>query len=556
MRRSALMLAFGCATPALNDADDVPRSMHLAHHEPDEVGPALEVGPHATATLGAELNYESGHQAHSAPLDDLDADGFAVPLDCNDNDPAVNPDGAEVCDNQIDDDCDHGSGACARTGDLLVDGADHQIFGDLYEDQVGRYQSVLLVPDVDGDGFDELVIGAGGNDESDRTGGLFVYRGGGSSGTTLSDAHQVIPPTEHGEVGQVMSWGDFDQDGVAEVATMLGGGDDGSAYGTAFVEVDQWGETALSDVDTMISGDQPGEQELIVYGTAWVAPDGVTGSAFAVVMGTDNGLNSVGVHLFLPPVESSNVLDSDASILHGPDWNDVEVVLDVGDLDGDGYTSLGVSSELRIKTGVWTTGVAVFDTLPRPTAYLHEAEHLIAGVDRETGDSLLPSSGGDLDGDGYGDLVIRDASEDVGGIYYMGCVFVYPGPVAPGLGYDEAAVRVCGVTDFNSFGITADASGDLDGDGQVDLVAGQYHPSGDAQGMVSVLYGPLADGFTLASDAELTISGEYVSHSAKVGVSGGDWNGDGVDDLVVGAAGDKTNATDAGAVYLFYGQGM
>ena len=37
---------------------------------------------------------------------DCDGDGVAPPADCDDGDEAVNPDAAELCNNQIDDDCD------------------------------------------------------------------------------------------------------------------------------------------------------------------------------------------------------------------------------------------------------------------------------------------------------------------------------------------------------------------------------------------------------------------------------------------------------------------
>ncbi len=41
----------------------------------------------------------------SAP-EDLDGDGFSALVDCNDDDAAVNPEAAEVCDDTIDNDCD------------------------------------------------------------------------------------------------------------------------------------------------------------------------------------------------------------------------------------------------------------------------------------------------------------------------------------------------------------------------------------------------------------------------------------------------------------------
>jgi hypothetical protein len=39
-------------------------------------------------------------------LQDADADGFFADEDCDDNDAAVNPDATEICDDEIDNDCD------------------------------------------------------------------------------------------------------------------------------------------------------------------------------------------------------------------------------------------------------------------------------------------------------------------------------------------------------------------------------------------------------------------------------------------------------------------
>jgi hypothetical protein len=37
---------------------------------------------------------------------DMDNDGFDVDEDCDDGDPAINPDATEICDDTVDNDCD------------------------------------------------------------------------------------------------------------------------------------------------------------------------------------------------------------------------------------------------------------------------------------------------------------------------------------------------------------------------------------------------------------------------------------------------------------------
>ena len=288
-----------------------------------------------------------------------------------------------------------------------------------------------------------------------------------------------------------------------------------------------------------------------------LAPDGVTGSVFPVVV-AGYGADSDAVHLFLPPVSSKSLTDSDAVILNGPIWYDVDQVpVDVGDLDGDGFTSLALMSAIDLGRLSWTSGVAVLDALPSSSMYVHEAEHLYPGVDRLTGGNIYASRSGDLDGDGYGDLLLRESSETVGKWSSAGCVFIFPGPLDAGATYSDAPTQVCGAFSGADFGYDADGSGDLDANGVNDLVATQAESTEDeANGWVGVFYGPLATGVSSATDVDLSIEGSYWGHGAKRVASGGDWDGDGVDDFVVGAPGDATYETDAGAAFLFFGQGL
>jgi hypothetical protein len=146
--------------------------------------------------------------------------------------------------------------------------------------------------------------------------------------------------------------------------------------------------------------------------------------------------------------------------------------------------------------------------------------------------------GGDFNGDGVGDLVVLD---DAG-------VRVFSGPLESGLSIDDADA----VIRFGSGAVLA--VGDLDGDGTDDLVVGVASAESDgiiSGGIVMVFSGPLA-GSLAASDARSTFPGTHGYERLGGHVSVGDFDGDGVADLAVTAAGLPRDEC-FGAVLVFLG---
>ncbi|MCF2873053.1 integrin alpha, partial [Octadecabacter sp. G9-8] len=118
-----------------------------------------------------------------------------------------------------------------------------------------------------------------------------------------------------------------------------------------------------------------------------------------------------------------------------------------------------------------------------------------------------------------------------------------------------------GVAEGDQSGVSVSGAGDVNGDGLDDLIVGANgdDPNGSFSGASFVVFGK-SDGTAVAlSDIEDGIGGfviNGVAESDRTGnsVSGaGDVNGDGFDDLIVGAPGDDTNGSSSGASFVIFG---
>jgi len=102
-------------------------------------------------------------------------------------------------------------------------------------------------------------------------------------------------------------------------------------------------------------------------------------------------------------------------------------------------------------------------------------------------------------------------------------------------------------------------AGDLDGDGTGDLVIGVPldDRAGDTAGAIWIVYGPevlLLDGLTPLRDLGAHLWGEETQDNAGADVAAlGDSDGDGLDDVVVGAPNATIGQTQAGKIYALYG---
>jgi Ca2+-binding RTX toxin-like protein len=240
-------------------------------------------------------------------------------------------------------------------------------------------------------------------------------------------------------------------------------------------------------------------------------------------------------------------------------------VASAGDVNGDGLDDMIVGASNG--NGYRGAAYVVFGSEDAFAATLD-----IADIDGTNGFQLVSStngqrvgnavsSAGDVNGDGFDDLLIGAYGF---GDYFDGAVYVVFGKAG---GFDAQLTindvdgtdgfRVEGVGNYASTGASVSAIGDLDNDGFDDIMFGQPYGYGtyNNTGVAYVVYGK-AGGFAnlTVNDLDGTngfrINGFEQSSGTAMAVAASDVNGDGGRDLIIGAS--RAGASLHGTVYVIY----
>ena len=225
-------------------------------------------------------------------------------------------------------------------------------------------------------------------------------------------------------------------------------------------------------------------------------------------------------------------------------------VAGIDDVDGDGYRDIAIGVPDR-QIAFWNGGVSVYSGRTGTLIYDVYTPYPVTDYAR-LGASLAAID--DLDGDGIGDFAagapLADTSDS------NGHVFVDAGQVIVFSGVDGSEIRrLSGFESDAWFGHAVAAAGDVNQDGNPDLVVGEPRanlssaiPTVDC-GRVHLL--SVFPGSSLQSH-----SGGLLNHGYQLGyaVAGGfDADGDGTPDFAAGAPYADTSATDAGQVRVYSG---
>ncbi len=360
--------------------------------------------------------------------------------------------------------------------------------------------SVAGAGDVDGDGYDDVIVGAIHDDDNAwDAGAVYLYYGGASgidpateSKLLLSSSACAYMACYRQQFGySVAGAGDVNADGFADI----------------------------------IIGDSKASSAYIATGSA------------VVFLGSASGLD---------PLSEQMLSASD-----GASWDGfADSVAGAGDVDGDGFDDVIVGACQMDDLG--TDAGAAYVYLGSAGGVVARTEDKIVTPTGAAGDyfGYAVSGAGDVDGDGFDDVIIGAPLVDSSGSN-AGAAYVYLGSSGGIDASTELVLTASGASAGDELGASVSTAGDVDGDGFDDVVAGARNTGGS--GAACVFFGSAA-GIVPASELILTASDAAADDGFGNAVASlGDLDGDGFGELIIGAAWEDDVGSAAGATYVYFG---
>ncbi|MGI9290869.1 MAG: FG-GAP-like repeat-containing protein, partial [Gammaproteobacteria bacterium] len=271
--------------------------------------------------------------------------------------------------------------------------------------------------------------------------------------------------------------------------------------------------------------------------------------------------------VFLYPGSGSGLLTDPGDIisvegntaLHLEGFGDA--ISGVGDVDGDGFNDIVVSSNIDDSCSGICDGITTFRRTGQVALYkggaslVHDPSWGIVGAAQADKTGCEVKSVGDVNGDGRSDLLVNSCNRYKGEIY-----------LATSTGFEDTPAWEGRLNDTNRFQsqfTSVAAAGDINADGYADIVMGAPyfgHPQ-PREGVVLVYMGSpgvLKDKESIFDQNWLYKDPNTNMLEASLGAAVdavGDVDGDGFEDFAVGAPAYSNGQAEEGAVFVYYGNG-
>jgi hypothetical protein len=410
--------------------------------------------------------------------------------------------------------------------------------------------SVAGAGDVNGDGYSDVIAGAYQYDNGDNNeGAAFVYHGS-ASGISTTAAAMVESNQANALLGvSVAGAGDVNGDGYSDVIVGAYGYDNGeNNEGAAFVY-----HGSVSGISTTAVATVESNQATAWLGYSVAGAGDVNGDGYSdVIVGAclyDNGSTDEGA-AFIYHGSASGISTTAAARVESDQATAYMgySVACAGDVNGDGYSDVIVG--VRLYDNGSTDEGAAFIYQGSATGISTTAATIVESNQANANMGLSVASAGDVNGDGYSDVIVGAYLYDNGSTD-EGAAFVYHGS-ASGIN-TTAAARMESNQVSAYLGYSVASAGDVNGDGYSDVIVGApYYNNGSTDEGAAFIYHGSASGISTTA-AAMVESNQADAYLGCAVAGAGDVNGDGYSDVIVGAYYYDNGSTNEGAAFIYHG---
>ncbi|MCD4657310.1 MAG: choice-of-anchor D domain-containing protein, partial [Planctomycetes bacterium] len=417
--------------------------------------------------------------------------------------------------------------------------------------------------DFNGDGYDDIIVGAYEDDDGgSESGCAFIFFGSQTMQATI-DASSADVKFVGSNIGDkfgfsVSSAGDFNLDGFDDAIIGAVTDDDGGVdSGCSFIFFGTDEPTSVinvADADIIITGENTGDHFGFSVSSAGDFNNDGTSDVLIGARATNSGGNA---YIFLGRQDPSSMYDaSDADIIISTDTGSRFLGFSVsyaGDFNNDDIDDIII--------GAYGHAHIFFGSSYVSTSFsTSDADVILNGAESADRFGFSVSNAGDVNNDGFDDVIVGAPKENHSGSK-SGHAYIFFGSSDPVSSRDasDADVELIGEDDGDSFGRSVSYAGDINNDGFSDVIVGS--PTGNSSNNYSGCAFIFFGGLTMLSeiyslDADIRINGDDNEDYCGIAVSTlGDVNQDGIEDFIIGALLDDDGGLRSGCAFIFFGKG-